>query len=307
MLTSVRYTMSMDDEVFSLDSAQVRRSFARAAGTYAQAAVVSREVGRRMAERLEYIRNDPARLLDAGAGTGEDLALLRRRYPRAELIGLDIALAMLHRSRRAGSLLDRVRSRVLGRQAHLVCGDFPSLPLKSASIGMVWSNLALAWAADPLAALREFHRVLGAGGLLMFSTYGPDTLKELKASFGGEGPRRVHSFIDMHDFGDMLVASGFEAPAMDMEKIMLTYSGFETLARDLKTSGQTCAARGRPRGLTGRGRWRRMLAAYERERRNGRLPATIEIVYGHAWKGEPRITADGKQVMKLDFKSRKPR
>ncbi len=299
--------MRMGEKVFSLDTAQVRRAFTRAAGTYAQVAVVPREVGRRMAERLEYIRHQPARVLDAGAGTGEDLALLRRRYPRAELIGLDIAQAMLHRARRAGSLLDRVRSRVIGRRAHLVCGDFPSLPLKSASIGMVWSNLALAWAADPLAALREFHRVLVAGGLLMFSTCGPDTLKELKAAFGDEGPRRVHSFIDMHDLGDMLVASGFEAPVMDMEKITLTYSGVEALARDLKASGQTCAARGRPRGLTGLGVWRRMLAAYERERGNGRLPATIEIVYGHAWKGKPRVSADGKQVIKFDFKSKKGR
>jgi len=297
----------MGEKVFNLDSAQVLRSFTRAAGTYAQAAVVPREVGRRMAERLEYIRHQPAHVLDAGAGTGEDLTLLRQRYPRAELIGLDIAQAMLRQARRAGSLVDRVLSRIIGRQARLVCGDFLSLPLKSASIGMVWSNLALAWTAEPLAALREFHRVLSSGGLVMFSTYGPDTLKELKAAFGGEGPRHVHSFIDMHDLGDMLVASGFEAPVMDMEKITLTYSGVEALARDLKASGQTCAASDRPRGLTGPGGWRRMLAAYERDRGNGRFPATIEVVYGHAWKGRPRVAADGKQVVQFDFKSRKGR
>jgi malonyl-CoA O-methyltransferase len=98
--------------------------------------------------------------------------------------------------------------------------------------------------------------------------------------------------------GDMLVACGFAAPVMDVERITLTYARVEDLARDLKASGQTCAARDRFRALTGRGAWRRMLAAYENERRDGRLPATLEIVYGHAWKGEPRTAGDGRQIVK---------
>jgi malonyl-CoA O-methyltransferase len=164
---------------------------------------------------------------------------------------------------------------------------------------MLWSNLALAWSADPLAALREFHRVLAPGGLLMFSSYGPDTLKELKSAFSAASPaRHVHTFVDMHDVGDMLVASGFAAPVMDVEMITLTYADVAALTRDLKASGQTCAARDRPRGLCGRTAWRKMLAAYERGRKGGKLPATIEVVYGHAWKGEPRAAADGRKIVK---------
>jgi malonyl-CoA O-methyltransferase len=173
---------------------------------------------------------------------------------------------------------------------------------------MVWSNLALAWAGDPLAALREVHRVLIAGGLLMFSSYGPDTLKELKAAFGaGSGARHVHSFIDMHDLGDMLVASGFAAPVMDMEVITLTYSEVPALLRDLKASGETCAARDRRRGLMGRRAWERMLASYERERKQGRLPATIEVIYGHAWKSEPRTTVDGRRIIEVELEAKNSR
>lgn len=297
----------MHAPAYGLDMKQVRRAFARAADTCAQASMVTREVERRMAERLDYIKCDPARVLDAGTGLGEGLALLRRRFPRAELIGVDIAHALLRRARRAGTAFDRLRALAGRGRVHWACGDLVSLPLKSASVDLVWSNLALAWASDPLAALAEFRRVLVGGGLLMFSTYGPDTLKELRTAFGARGARRVHSFVDMHDLGDMLVAGGFAAPVMDMEMITLTYPDVGALARELRASGQTSAARERPRGLTGRGEWRRMAVLYENERKHGKLPATIEIVYGHAWKGEPRITADGRQVMKLDFKSGKSR
>src|SRR2546430_1451940 len=160
----------------------------------------------------------------------------------------------------------------------------------------------------PLAALREVHRVLIAGGLLMFSSYGPDTLKELKSAFGaGSVARHVHSFIDMHDLGDMLVASGFAAPVMDMEVITLTYSEVAALLRDLKASGGTYAARDRQRGLMGRRSWERMLASYERERKEGRLPATIEVIYGHAWKSEPRTTVDGRRIIEVELEAKKSR
>jgi len=140
--------------------------------------------------------------------------------------------------------------------------------------------------------------VLTPGGLLMISSYGPDTLRELKAAFSAASPgRHVHEFVDMHDVGDMLVACGFAQPVMDMERITLTYADVASLARDLKASGETCAANDRRGALLGRDAWQRMLGAYERERKEGKLPATIEVIYGHAWKGEQRAT-DGKQVVK---------
>jgi len=294
----------MGAPAFNLDPAQVRRAFRRAARENADAAVLEREVERRMVERLDFIHCNPERILDAGCGAGRGLELLRRRYPKANLLGVDLALPPA--CRHAGlPLLARAR-RLLRRPERFRLGaDFSRLPLRAGSVDMVWSNLALAWAADPLAALREFHRVLAVDGLLMFSSYGPDTLKELKGAFAAaSGHRHVHAFIDMHDLGDMLVASGFSAPVMDMEMFTLTYADAAALARDLKASGQTCAARDRQRGLMGRGAWQRMLAAYERERRDGKLPATVEVVYGHAWKGEARARPDGGQVVKMEMRTK---
>jgi malonyl-CoA O-methyltransferase len=291
---------------FRLDARQARRAFERAARAGADSAVLQREVEGRMFERLDYIRLLPARVLDAGCGAGRGLKLLRHRYPKADLIGADFALAAVRAAKGSESLIERARRLVARARRFHLCADFSRLPLRPGCVDMVWSNLALAWAGDPLAALRELHRVLATGGLLMFSTYGPDTLEELKAAFTTASPgRHVHSFVDMHDVGDMLVACGFAEPVIDMEVITLTYADVAALARDLKTSGQACAARDRRRGLMGKGAWLGMLAAYDRERRDGKLPATFEIVYGHAWKGEPRVAADGRQIVKWKTKMRR--
>jgi malonyl-CoA O-methyltransferase len=286
-------------DAFRVDALQARRAFDRAARQRSDAAAPQREVERRMFERLEYVRLLPRRVLDAGCGTGRGLGLLRSRYPRADLLGVDFAHSVIRAASRSESLAGRVHRFFHGALGAYLCADFARLPLPAGAVDMVWSNLALAWSEDPQAALREFQRVLAPGGLLMFSSYGPDTLKELKAAFAAASPaRRVHSFVDMHDLGDMLVACGFAAPVMEVERITLTYARVEDLARDLKASGQTCAARDRSRPLTGRATWRRMLAAYEGERRDGRLPATLEIVYGHAWKGEPRSAGEDRQVVR---------
>jgi len=285
-----------------------RRAFERAAAEGGDAAVLQREVEQRMFERLDYIRVRPNRVLDCGCGMGRGLKLLRQRYPGADILGVDFAPGVLMAAKRNESLFERARRLVSGPGRFHLCTDFARLPLRSASVDVVWSNLALAWASDPPTALREFRRVLIAGGLLMFSSYGPDTLKELKTAFGGDSAaRHVHSFIDMHDLGDMLVASGFAAPVMDMEIVTLTYSAVPALLRDLKASGQTCAARDRRRSLMGRRTWERMLASYEHERKEGRLPATIEVIYGHAWKGEPRTTVDGRQIIEVELDAKRSR
>lgn len=286
-------------DAFRVDAQQARRAFERAARRDEDAAALQVEVERRMLERLDYVRLAPARVLDAGCGKGRGLTQLRRRYPKALVLGADFAWDALRAASRSGSFAARVRLFLRGAPRALVCADLVRLPLRPAAIDLLWSNLALPWVEEPLAALREFQRVLAPGGLLMFSTYGPDTLKELRSAFAQASPaRRVHSFADMHDVGDMLVACGFASPVMDVETLTLTYARVEDLARDLRASGQTCAAGDRPRTLTGRGTWDRMLAAYGALRDSGRLPATVEVVYGHAWKDKPQTSADGRQVVK---------
>ena len=182
-----------------------------------------------------------------------------------------------------------------------VCADVNALPLPGVAFDVAWSNLALQWVNDLPRAFAEFRRVLKVGGLLTFTTFGPDTLQEIRRAFArADGHTHTNRFADMHDVGDMLVHAGFADPVMDMEQITLTYETPEALLRELKRLGATNATRGRPHGLMGRARWQRMLDALAAMRRDGRIPATFEVVYGHAWKGEPAKTADGHPIVRFE-------
>jgi malonyl-CoA O-methyltransferase len=259
--------------------------------------VLAREVEARMLERLQYIRLEPARILDAGCGEGHGANRLAERYSGARVLGLDFALPMLQAARGHDTWLRRVLKR--GRVDYL-CADFASMPLAAASVDLAWSNLALHCAGDPQTAFKELRRVLKVGGLLMFSCYGPDTLKELKSAFAAcDGAPHVHGFIDMHDLGDMLSACGFAAPVMDMELITLTYADVGALLADLRATGQQNVLAERRRGLTGKGVVGAMRAAYENLRRDDRLPASFEIIYGHAWKPAQRLTEDGRAIVTM--------
>ena len=247
-----------------------------------------------MLERLDYVKLAPSRILDAGSGPSPQAGGLMQRYRGAQLVALDLSLSMLREIEPPGLI-----RRLFGKSnISAVCADFGRMPLASRSISLVWSNMALHWGADPRVAIGEFHRVLEVEGLLMFSTLGPDTLKELRTAFGGHaGGPHVHSFVDMHDLGDMLVEAGFAAPVMDTETITLTYAGVDAMAVDLRATGQTCALTSRSRGLMAKDRWQAVRLALEKGARDGRIPATVEVVYGHAWKAAPRRTAEGHAVV----------
>ncbi len=259
----------------------IQRAFSRAAAGYDAAAVLQREIATRMLERLQYVRLQPQRVLDLGCGTGAASVELGRRYPAARVLGLDLALPMLQQASRRDSLWRRL----LGRPSlQLVCADATCLPLASGSVDLVWSNLMLQWLDDPAPAFAELWRVLRPGGLLMFSSFGPDTLRELRAAFAGSSDP-VNRFIDMHDLGDALLHARFADPVMDMEQIELTYPDITGVVRDLKSIGASHVRAGRPAGLGGRRRWQQARERYEQFRRSdGRLPATFEVVYGHAWR-----------------------
>ncbi|UXY16783.1 malonyl-ACP O-methyltransferase BioC [Chitiniphilus purpureus] len=292
-------------EPFYTDKTAVRAAFDKAAASYDAAAVLQREVADRMAERLDYIKLVPQRMLDAGCGTGYAGPMLRARYPDAQLIELDLAPGMLAiaREKQAGRGVRKWLQLFERQRAQQVCGDIERLPLADGSVDLIWSNLTLQWCNVPDAALAECRRVLRPGGLLMFSTLGPDTLRELRAAFEGvDGYSHVNRFIDMHDLGDALLHAGLSTPVMDMELITMTYPDAGSVMRDLKAIGAHNATFGRPAGLMGKAVWRKVNAQYERFRRNGELPCTYEVVYGHAWKPETRpVTAlpDGRQVIEF--------
>ena len=285
---------------FEIDKKAVRKAFSKAAMQYDAAAVMQREVCKRMLERLDYIKQKPASVLDVGSGTGWGTRQLGERYPAAQIVALDIAMGMLQAARGTSSWWGKLFD---GNAKKYVCADMESLPVKTNSMNMVWSNLAVQWCNDLPATLVELHRVLKVDGLLMFSTFGPDTLKEIRSAFQGvDGYNHLNRFADMHDIGDMLVAGGFGDPVMDMEYITLTYNDVKAVMQDLRSIGAHNVTAGRATGMMGKQAWGRVLENYERLRRDGKLPATFEVIYGHAWKPEPKKISDGRAIIKTSFK-----
>lgn len=265
-------------------SETVRRQFESRAARFVMHDALVREVGRRLVERLDMIRVSPARIVDVGCGRGDTRAGLIARYPKAEWIGIDASAAML-RARPRAAWHQRLRSSIAGARASLICADALHLPLADAAAELVFSNLMLHWHPEPHTLFPEWLRVLRTGGLLLFSGFGPDTLSELRAACVQSLPHvKPMPFVDMHDFGDMMVAAGFATPVMDVERITLTYAGARDLLREVRALG------GNPRddraqGLPGTRAARRLVDALEAQRgADGRIALTFEIAYGHAWK-----------------------
>lgn len=293
------------------DRTAVRRHFSRAAATYDAAALLQREVGARLAANLDVVRLKPRRILDAGCGTGDALGEFATRYPEARRIAVDLAWPMLlcardksaDRRTLADRLLAPLRRDPFAAAPVFACADVAALPFAAGAFDLVWSSLALQWVSDLPRTLREFLRVLDVGGLLTFTTFGPDTLQELRAAFSAiDGEPHVSPFVDLHDLGDMLMDAGFADPVMHMERFTLTYDAPMAMLRDLKAIGATNARNDRARGLMGRARWTRLLAGLDALRAGSpgaKLPATYEVVYGHAWKAAPTHAADGRAIIKV--------
>jgi malonyl-CoA O-methyltransferase len=261
---------------FELDKAAIRRAFDRAADRYDAAAFLQREIGDRTLAHLDPIRVTPRRVLDLGSGTGYAVPHLRARFPAAEVLAADLAPNM---ARKARALHQKQAP-----SAHFICADADQLPLAAGSVDLIFCNLMLQWTPVLDRTLAECRRVLAPEGLLLFSTFGPDTLLELRRAFAAiDNEVHVHLFADMHDLGDLLIGSGFGSPVLETETLTVQYEQLDRLLRDLKTLGATNAARGRRRGLFGRSGLQRLRGGYECYRRNGKLPATYEIVYAHSW------------------------
>lgn len=266
----------MSDGHFSFDRQKVRRSFSAAADSYDAAAALQNEVADRLLSRLEYIRHEPAITLDIGAGTGYCSEKLLKAYPRGRVLAVDFAEGMLAHASKRGRLW---------RRPTAVCADAAGLPLADGAVDLIFSNLMLQWCHPLVDYFREFNRAMKPGALLMFSTFGPSTLKELKDAWAEvDDEVHVHDFLDMHDVGDAMVQAGLAEPVVDAEMVTLQYRDVLGLLRDLKAIGANNAETARARGLTGRRTLSALGRAYEVFRdAEGRLPATYEVVYGHAW------------------------
>ena len=272
-----------------IDQHSLRRAQAKVAAGYADADFFCAEVNTRLLERLALFSLQPERILDLGAGTGIATGPLRAAYPEAELVQLDWSLPMLSGRRQ--------------NTAQRICADSHALPFADASFAMAVSNMMLPGCADPEQVFREVRRVLTVPGVFLFSTLGPDTLKELRRAWARvDSFTHVHEFADMHNVGDALVRAGFVDPVMDVEKLTVRYTGIDALVRDLRGIAATNLSRARNPGLTTPGRWQQMLAALDSARNaDGKLEITLEIVTGQAWTNPP-----GRGVTMADGEARFP-
>jgi malonyl-CoA O-methyltransferase len=267
----------------------VRRQFDRRAARLQQHDALLREVERRLLDKLEPIKLTPQRIVDVGCGAGHTRALLRPRFAQAEWIGVDLSAAMLTSA--AGTAASRRGGWLRWRRQEppwLLQADAGALPLADGCADLLLSNLMLHWHPQPHALFAEFKRVLRVGGLLLFSCFGPDTLQELRAAFRTWPRTRPMPFVDMHDFGDMLVASGFADPVLDAERIVLTYPSPAALLREASALGGN-PRDDRPAVLPPTAAARQVLAALAAHPAgDGRYALSFEIAYGHAWKPAPR-------------------
>lgn len=283
---------SVDSVLF--DRRHVRRAFSRASSSYADAAKLQHEVEARLLESLDYYAEGraadaqvPAVVVDLGCGPGGASRAMRARWPKARVLSLDLALPMLraHVDAPAG-LLDALRQR-LARAPERVCADARALPLAEHSVDLLFSNLCLQWIEDLPAVFAGFRRVLKPGGMLVVSTFGPDTLYELRGAFAtADALPHVSPFASIAQFGDALIASGFRNPVLDRDELVTRYDDLPALMRELRAIGATNALRARRHTLTGKARFAAAANAYEAHRDNDRLPATWEIITALAWAPE---------------------
>ncbi len=271
------------------DARKIRRSFARAASGYDAAAHVQRLAEQRLLESLEYL-NDPAlqrkppqRVLDLGCGTGSASRAMQKRWPKAEILAFDVAQPMLQQTRAAAKPWNP-----FARTPQPVCADARALPLADNTVDVVFSNLCLQWVEDLEAVLNNFRRVLRPQGLLLFSTFGPETLWELRDAFAqADDAPHVSSFADIAGVGDALINTSFFQPVVDRDEEVTHYPDLPALMRELRTLGATNALTQRRATLTGRARFERAAQAYETHRSVQGLPATWEIVSAMAWAPDP--------------------
>lgn len=272
--------------VDTFDARQVRRAFSRAAAGYDAAASLQREVEAQLLESLDYhaTRHGTERLpqcvLDLGSGTGRAAMAMRGRWPKAQVVAIDLALPMLREARR------RERWHPLRRNIDRVCADARALPFEADSVDLLFSNLCLQWVDDLPAVFAGFRRVLRPGGMLLVSTFGPDTLYELREAFAeaDADTQHVSPFASIAQFGDALMHAGFRDPVLDRDVTHSRYPDLPALMRELRTLGATNALHTRRHTLTGKARFARAAEAYARGFGDGNgLPASWEIITAMAW------------------------
>lgn len=283
------------------DTRQVRRAFSRASSSYAGAAALQRDIEAQLLESLDYLDDRvPDVVLDVGSGPAHAATAMRARWAKSRIVAVDLALPMLQQAPVRSGWRDR-----LGLQKPLdrVCADLRLLPFADNSVDVLFSNLCLQWVDDLAAAFAGFRRVLKPDGLLLVSTFGPESLVELREAFGAaDAVPHVSPFASIADFGDALMRAGFRDPVLDRDTTVHWHPDMPTLMRELRAIGATNALDARRRALTGRARFAAAAAHYEQFRTGRGLPASWEWITAMAWSpahGAP-IREGGEELARFD-------
>jgi len=276
-----------------LETKDVSESFSKAAKNYESSAFLQKEVASRLLERLELMNIKPAHVLDAGCGTGYCSRALKKKYKKSNIIGVDIAPGMIEQAKLKNGLFNKIDYQ---------CADINKLPFANNYFDLVFSNLTVQWVMEPKIAFLELNRVLKPGGILIFSSMGEDTLTELKQSWASvDSEIHVNHFFDMKQVGDQVFASNFENTVMDRDIITMTYKTMVGLMKDLKAIGANNLNSERSKGLMGKSKFNQLKTAYEKFRwQDGQLPATYDVIYGHAWKKMEDFSG-GYHTYKIDL------
>lgn len=280
----------------AIDTACMIAAFNQAAPHYETEARLQKEIAHRLLERLHSEPLQPQTVVDLGCGTGALTRELGKLYRKAHFYALDIAPAMLQQARQHAP-------RWFSRQ-HFCCADARRLPLATASVDLLVSNLMLQWCGDYAQVFREVARVLKTDGVLLFSSFGPDTLTELRASWAVvDNAVHVNDFVDIQSLGDGLSQAGLRQVVMDVDWLTMTFADVPSALRHLQKIGAHNVLSQRQRGLLGKQKYQRLVEAYASyQQADGRIPATYEVAYGYAlgaaFPGQQR-QADGSVQIPL--------
>lgn len=269
----------------TINKVAVAHSFSQAATTYDKHAFLQVEVAERVFERLSLMKIKPKDILDIGCGTGSSSRKLKSVFSGSKVRGIDLSEGMVEQAKLSNSFFKKIDYQV---------SDADELPFENNTFDLVFSNLTLQWLPNLKVTFKELNRVLKPGGLIIFSTLGPDTLIELKQSWQQVDQFvHVNHFLDMHIVGDQVFQSNFENVVMDRDIITLTYKTVLGLMKDLKGIGAHNLNDKRYKGLMGKSRFNQFKNEYEKFRSQDQtLPATYEVVYGHAWKSKDPTKQD---------------
>ncbi|MFT5395102.1 MAG: malonyl-CoA O-methyltransferase [Gammaproteobacteria bacterium] len=295
-----------NNNAYSIDRRNVACAFDDAAKDYDTVSLLQQTVADRLVESFDLIKINPVSILDIGSGTGYGSRTLKQRFKKAQYYQSDISGEMLKTSRK--------KSPRYFSKNHFLCADAARMPIEDKQFDLVFSSLMLQWCNDLELVFAEVKRMLKPGGVFLFASFGPDTLKELRECWQKvDDDIHVNAFVDMHDIGDSLIRNGMDAPVLSVEHIVLTYNDCKQLMHELKNIGAHNVNKGRRKTLTGKQRLNKVIFHYETFRADDKLPATYEVVYGHAWR--PQQDRDGSmgdssqsislEQLKKDLRDRK--